>query len=168
MAFPRLNNISFWLLPPSLILFLFASGIENGAGTGWTLYPPAFWFGKSDVWVILSNSGDTLELMVPTFIWKGVSGWTNHSCKVTSHKAYESNVGYRGSKSTVVNFLLNTVVKEQRVDGSRCFNTKHLRCTLMGFERNYQVKIPSNQLINKRLYSSTVAGSLSNKYSFVS
>jgi len=37
----------------------------------------------------------------------------------------------------------------------------------MGFERNYQVKIPSNQLINKRLYSSTVAGSLSNKYSFV-
>jgi hypothetical protein len=28
-----------------------------------------------------------------------------------------------------------------------------LRCTLTGFERNYQVKIPSNQIIQRRLYS---------------
>ena len=35
----------------------------------------------------------------------------------------------------------------------------------MGFERNYQVKIPSKQIINKRLYSSVVERSLSNKYS---
>jgi len=35
----------------------------------------------------------------------------------------------------------------------------------MGFERNYQVKIPSKQIINKRLYSSAVERSLNNKYS---
>jgi len=38
-------------------------------------------------------------------------------------------------------------VKEQRVDGSLCLINKHIRCTLMGFERNYQIKILSNQII---------------------
>lgn len=43
--------------------------------------------------------------------------------------------------------MLNSV-KEQRVDGSSCGNIlPHVRCTLAGFERNYQVKILSN-LIN--------------------
>jgi len=103
--------------------------------------------------------------MVPIFIRKGVSGWANNSCRVKSHKAYESNVGYHGSKSIVVYLIKNTVVKEQRVDGNRCFTIRHLRCTLMGFERNYQIKIPSKQIINKRLYSSVVERYLSNKYS---
>ena len=51
----------------------------------------------------------------------------------------------RGSKS--VTFLLNSItVKEQRVNGSWCGTyTPHLRYTLAGFERNYQVNIPSNQ-----------------------
>jgi hypothetical protein len=69
-------------------------------------------------------------------------------------------MGYRGSKS-----VARATVKEQRVDGSRCFNTRHLRCTLMGFERNYQVKIPSKQIINKRFYSSVVERPLINEYS---
>jgi len=45
-------------------------------------------------------------------------------------------------------------VKEQRVDGSWCIKHKnmHLRYTLMGFERNYQVNNPSKQL-NKLFYS---------------
>jgi len=46
-------------------------------------------------------------------------------------------------------------VKEQRVYGSWCItknNPMHLRCTLMGFERNYPIKIPSNQL-NCRKFS---------------
>jgi LAGLIDADG endonuclease len=64
-----------------------------------------------------------------------------------------------------VYLIQNTVVKEQRVDGSRCFDIKHLRYTLMGFERNYQVKIPSKQIINKRLYSSIVERSSRNKCS---
>lgn len=56
----------------------------------------------------------------------------------------ENEMGYRGSKSE-----LSSSVKEQRVDGSYCIKaiTKkmQLRYTLMGFERNYQVKIPSKQ-----------------------
>jgi len=51
----------------------------------------------------------------------------------------------------------SVIVKEQRVDGSWLLDKiadpkRSLRCTLMGFERNYQVKIPTNQLLN-RLYS---------------
>ena len=64
----------------------------------------------------------------------------------------ESEMGYRGSKSV----LFNSTVKEQRVDGSYCIqaitNKMQLRCTLMGFERNYLVKIPSVQL-NKSKFS---------------
>jgi len=55
-------------------------------------------------------------------------------------------MGYRGSKS-----VLTYTVKEQRVDGSYC-KSMQLRCTLMGFEINYQFKIPSKQL-NKRSIS---------------
>jgi len=62
----------------------------------------------------LSNSGDTLKLMVPNFSRKATSGWSNYSCTVTSHKMIEREMGNRGSKS--VKFL--RTVKEQRVDGS--------------------------------------------------
>lgn len=61
----------------------------------------------------------------------------------------------RGSKS--VTFLLNNLtVKEQRVNGNLYgVYTLRLRYTLMGFERNYQIIIPSNQTINKlRSYTS--------------
>jgi hypothetical protein len=66
---------------------------------------------------------------------------------VISQEISEKIMGNRGSKSE---FYLKSV-KEQRVDGSWCINYKnlHLRCTLMGFERNYPIKIPSKQLINK-------------------
>jgi hypothetical protein len=75
---------------------------------------------------------------------------------VTSRKAYEKNVGNRGSKSVIFKSI-NFIVKEQRVNGS-CFINKNLmklRCTLMGNERSYQVKIPSNQIIQsqRRFYS---------------
>jgi hypothetical protein len=58
---------------------------------------------------------------------------------------------HRGSKSVLIN-----TVKEQRVDGSWLlimFKTlfRSLRCTLMGFERNYQVKYPSKQLNKKKI-----------------
>jgi hypothetical protein len=64
---------------------------------------------------------------------------------------------YRGSKSGFfINLLYNLFnlkpVKEQRVYGSYS-GIPGLRCTLMGFERNYQVKIPSNLIIHRRLYS---------------
>jgi hypothetical protein len=70
---------------------------------------------------------------------------------VTSHKIKETEMGYRGSKSGYVTQIYS--VKEQRVDGSWSIKAKSkimlLRCTLMGFERNYPVKIPTNQLNNR-------------------
>jgi hypothetical protein len=63
----------------------------------------------------------------------------------------EREMGNRGSKSAISNDI---VVKEQRVDGSKCGNTlPHLRCTLAGFERNYQVKILSNLIYYTSLFS---------------
>ena len=52
---------------------------------------------------------------VPSYICKGISGWTNHPCKVTSQESSEKNVDNLGSKSAI---LLHIAVKEQRVDGS--------------------------------------------------
>ena len=68
---------------------------------------------------------------------------------VISQKIIEKEMGNRGSKSTT--YLKNVTVKEQRVYGS--WHIVCLRCTLMGFERNYQVKILSNQ-IKRRYYIS--------------
>jgi hypothetical protein len=74
---------------------------------------------------------------------------------VTSQKMNENEMEYRGSKSEIQNPQPNEIsVKEQRVDGSYLIKLYliKLRYTLMGFERNYQIKIPSKQL-NKRDYS---------------
>jgi len=58
-------------------------------------------------------------------------------------------MGYRGSKSVGVDCY--STVKEQRVDGSYIGRKLPvLRCTLMGFERNYQVIILSKQTNNIR------------------
>ena len=108
-------------------------------------------------WLKLSNSGDTLKLMVPNHSRKAMSGWTNHPCTVISHKKDEKKMGYRGSKSEI-----NHSVKEQRVDGSWCrynhlMNVLHLRCTLMGFERNYQVKILTKQFNNRKFSTAHLA-----------
>ena len=110
--------------------------------------------GKTLNWLKLSNSGDILKLMIPSHSRKAMSGQNNYLGTVTSHKMNESEMGYRGSKSEFIKIkpqpnIINTV-KEQRVDGSWCIKAKskqimHLRCTLMDFERNYPVKIPSNQ-----------------------
>jgi hypothetical protein len=65
-------------------------------------------------------------------------------------------MGDRGSKSVIKLFF--KTAKEQRVDGDYGlvknvnkilhYSSKPLRCTLIGFERNYPVKFPSKQ-INK-------------------
>lgn len=77
-----------------------------------------------------------------------MSGWSNYSGMVISQKMSENEMEYRGSKS---DWRFQSV-KEQRVDGSWLLKNiaepiRSLRCTLMGFERNYPVKIPTNQLI---------------------
>ena len=66
----------------------------------------------------------------------------------------EREMGNRGSKSVIRESI---TVKEQRVYGSWfslytitenpiCVKAGNLRYTLTGFERNYQVRIPSKQL----------------------
>lgn len=70
---------------------------------------------------------------------------------------------YCGSKSIVpldLSLAVNTIVKEQRVNGNWCeVYTSPLRSTLRNFERNYRIKIPSNHIINK-LRTYTVKGVL--------
>jgi hypothetical protein len=56
----------------------------------------------------------------------------------------ENEMGNRGSKSKFISNV--NFVKEQRVDGNLYLSQKYIRCSLMGFERNYPIKIPSNQL----------------------
>jgi len=78
----------------------------------------------------------------------------------------EREMEYRGSKSITDLHKpashKSVIVKEQRVDGHRCVNLTHLRYALMGFERNYQVRIPSNHLITlRRLYTSLSTSNLS-------
>ena len=108
--------------------------------------------GKALNWLKPSNSGDALKLLIPSYSRKAISGQNNYLGMVTSHKMTETEMGYRGSKSEFIiqnpqPKYINSV-KEQRVDGSWFLAQKarSLRYTLMGFERNYQVKIPSNQL----------------------
>ena len=110
-------------------------------------------FGKTLNWLKLPNSGDSLKLMIPSYFRKIISGQNNYLGTVTSHKMSENEMDYRGSKSE---YLMGSV-KEQRVDGSWSIKTKFskmlLRYTLMGFERNYLVKIPSKQLNIKKFSS---------------
>nr|YP_010164135.1 LAGLIDADG endonuclease [Metarhizium album]QRK27500.1 LAGLIDADG endonuclease [Metarhizium album] len=67
------------------------------------------------MWVKLSNSGDSLKILILNHIWKYMSGWSNSSGIVTSQNMNENEMGYRGSKSNNGKSLF---VKEQRVDGS--------------------------------------------------
>jgi hypothetical protein len=134
-------GIGFFLIFSGFLFKIAAAPFHNWA--------PERELGKfSNIGWKLSNSGNTLELMVPSHRRKAEGGWTNHSCKVTSHKASEKNVGNRGYKSK-----FNYFVKEQRVYDSWCgTGLSHLRCTLMGFEKNYQVKILSNQITQRRFF----------------
>jgi len=102
----------------------------------------------------LSNSGDALKLMIPSYSRKAISGQNNYLGTVTSHKMSENEMGYRGSKSVL------STVKEQRVDGSWSnyfLSNSLLRCTLMGFERNYQIKVLSKQLNKTNFCTSAYA-----------
>ena len=114
----------------------------------------AFWSWISNLCLKLSNSGDILKLLIPSYCWKIVSGQNNYLGMVTSHKMSENEMGYRGSKSVLTN-----TVKEQRVDGSWFLAkmARSLRCTLMGGESRSQVKILSKQLNKQRNFSTLLA-----------
>jgi len=99
--------------------------------------------------------------MIPSYSRKAISGWTNYSGMGITHKMNENEMGYRGSKSDLT--YPKKSVKEQRVDGSWCNKPMHLRCTLTGFERNYQIKILSKQL-NRSSFSTLVQTSKLNPW----
>ncbi len=110
----------------------------------------------------LSNSGDTLKLMIPNYIRKIICGWSNKSCKGIIHKMNESEMSYRGSKSLSLKF--NESVKEQRVNGSWCINYnlktyKHLRYTLFNYENSHYVNNLSKQYTNKHFFSTKTESS---------
>lgn len=116
-------------------------------------------FGKTLSWLKLSNSGNILKLLIPSLIRKYLGGQNNYLGMVTSLEMSENEIDYRGSKSDILSPQPKRIsVKEQRVDGSYCIKAKsklmQLRCTLMGFERNYQVKIPTKQLNSKSFSTS--------------
>jgi LAGLIDADG DNA endonuclease family/NADH dehydrogenase len=122
---------------------------------------PVMCYRKTQLWDKLSNSGDLLKLMILSYIWKVISGWTNHSCKVISQMMKETEMEYCGSKSGVI------FVKEQRVDGSCWIDSIQLRCTLMGYENSYQVKILSKQLNKSILYFFTLINKTKNNSWFL-
>jgi hypothetical protein len=151
-------NIGLILIFVGFLFKIAAAPLHNWA--------PALRSGKTLLWVKLSNSGNTLKLMVPSYSRKVISGQNNYLGMVTSHKMKETEMGNRGSKSD----FIKGSVKEQRVDGSwgliksnrtTISNNKSLRYTLMGFERNYQIKIPSKQL-NKFSFSTLIKNSANN------
>ncbi len=147
------NNILYYLV---LILF----------GVAWVLFsivynfiekkaPVEKWWGKLLLWELtLSNSGNILKLFILNLIFKYFNSQIKNIFKVKGKKICENIMDNRGSKLAKDKSML---VKEQRVDGSGqelLFNISScLRCTLMGFERNYQVNNLSKQ-INKRFFSS--------------
>jgi len=100
----------------------------------------------------LSNSGEFLKLIIPNYIKKYISGWSNYSCMVTIYKIYENIMDDRGSKSKR-NKDINLFVKEQRVDGSWYDKNSYLRCTLFGFKRNHLARTLSNHINLTRQFS---------------
>ena len=99
--------------------------------------------GKSIPWAQLSNSGDTLKLLIPSHSRKAMNGQNNYLGTVISQEMIVNEMGYRGSKSSVI-----ALVKEQRVDGSYSFQVGLLRCTLMAPVKGYQTEILSNKKNN--------------------
>ena len=130
-----------------LIPVLYISTLIHIYSISYMSEDPAKNFGKILMWVKLSNSGNFLKFMIPNYIRKIISGQINYLDKVTSYKLSENEMEYRGSKSEI-----NNTVKEQWVDGNYFRNNLKLRCTLMDFERNYQIKYPSKQF-NFKSYS---------------
>jgi len=136
-----------------LIPVLVISSLVHFYSIGYMSHDP--WWGrvkgKHGYGEKLPNSGDLLKFLIPSCNWKVVGGWSNYSGMVTSQKMSENEMDNRGSKSVICE---NITVKEQRVDGSwRIKQLMRLRCTLMGFERNYLANIPSNQSNIREFYT---------------
>lgn len=97
--------------------------------------------------------------MILNQIQKYWGGLRNYLGKVTSQWMKETEMGNRGSKSSVstgrkavhISEFVRTVVKEQRVYGG-CMelNGSILRCTLMDLKKDYQNRILSKYKKKKK------------------
>lgn len=139
-----------WPLYTSLSLLILttttALSMHNFYNSYYLFYLGVESFRKSLMCLELSNSGDTLKLLVPSSSQNTAAcGWISYSCKAISKKMIEREVGNHGSKSIT---CLPVIVKEQRVDGNwqDCLTVSCLRFTLTGFERNFQKRILSNPI----------------------
>ena len=93
-----------------------------------TRYPnsggiPLIWgtSGGGVLWEKLSNSGNTLKLMIPSYIWNYINGWSNYSCMVTRDKIQETRIGNRGSKSIALFFLLRKLSAKRALCSRQCY-----------------------------------------------
>ena len=114
---------------------------------GYSMIPWLVEFGLQFWGVKQSNSWDILKLILPSFSWEIISGWANHSGKVTIYKIFERVIDDRGSKSITLR-RNKVIVKEPRVYGCWCIflqRLMHLKCTLKGFKWNYLIKTLSKQ-----------------------
>ena len=90
------------------LLFIAVGFLFKVSAAPFHFWSPEGWCGKSSItpssclWDKLPNSGDPLEIQVPSYSIKAIGEWTNHSCKVTTLEASEKNMGNRGSKSVTV------------------------------------------------------------------
>ena len=114
---------------------------------GYAMIPWLVEFGLQLWRVKQSNSWNILKLILPSFSWEIISGWANHSGKVTIYKIFERVIDDRGSKSITLR-RNKVIVKEPRVYGCWCIfllRLMHLKCTLKGFKWNYLIKTLSKQ-----------------------
>jgi hypothetical protein len=70
-------------------------------------------------WQKLSNSGDTLKNIVPNFSRKTLSGQNNYLGMVISYIMNESEMGYRGSKSSLIIPIEKGLIKCKRATSRR-------------------------------------------------
>ena len=70
------SNLGFIFMIVGLLFKVAAAPLHNWA--------PALCCGITQLWVKLSNSGDTLKLLIPNYFRKFISGWINYSGKVKS------------------------------------------------------------------------------------
>nr|AVD96821.1 double-motif LAGLIDADG homing endonuclease [Ophiostoma novo-ulmi subsp. novo-ulmi] len=105
------------------------------------------------MWGKLSNSGELLKLLVLSYTWKCISGWSNSSDIVTIQMMSENEMDNRGSKSNKGETLF---VKEQRVDGS-WHNNFMFKVYSNGSRKRLSTQNPI--LANANYINSTIRGS---------
>lgn len=122
----------------------------------------------------ISNSGDTLKFLIPSYSWKAIPqqgnpfnrirGPSNDRCMVIIQNLLEKVMGNRGSK-LVIPSNVGIAIKEQRVDGiglNQKSSDLRSRCILLGFEKNRWVRILSKQINKKRYYTTVARGAITN------